>query len=358
MRILPSALSAGLLIGIASAAQAQTAQAQTDGWYTGLEAGPAIAPSAKFKDGGKTWKEDQDLGYAVLGQVGYGFGPMRVEAELGWRSNGVDKVKQPFDNAPGSGNLNASSAMANVYYDFATGSRFTPFLGAGAGGVNMSADRIRANGTTFSNKDHIAPGFQGIAGASYALSDTLALKADYRYLRTAMGSFREDPSYGVGRSKGDYASQAILIGFTYKFGVESKAASTATYVAAPAPTPAPAVKPVQAAPIAKNYLVFFDFNKSDITPEAGKIIGQAASAAKTAKPVTIAVTGYTDSTGSVKYNIALSIRRANAVKAVLIAQGVPADEISVVGKGKADQLVSTKDGVREPQNRRVQILLP
>ncbi|MDY0240902.1 MAG: OmpA family protein, partial [Rhodospirillaceae bacterium] len=57
------------------------------------------------------------------------------------------------------------------------------------------------------------------------------------------------------------------------------------------------------------------------------------------------------------YNMALSLRRANAVKAELVKLGIPANEISVVGKGKADPLVPTADGVREPQNRRVQINL-
>jgi outer membrane protein OmpA-like peptidoglycan-associated protein len=70
------------------------------------------------------------------------------------------------------------------------------------------------------------------------------------------------------------------------------------------------------------------------------------------------LTGYTDSTGSAKYNMALSLRRASAVKASLVRLGTPADEISVVGKGKGDQLVPTGDGVREPQNRRVLIVLP
>jgi outer membrane protein OmpA-like peptidoglycan-associated protein len=351
MRVFAGVLSAGMLVGMAS-----VAQAQTDGWYFGAETGLSMAPTAKFKDGGKSWKEDQDLGYAALGQIGYGFGPMRVEGELGWRSNGVDKVKQPFNNVPGSGNLDASSAMANVYYDVATGTRFTPFIGAGVGGVDVNAQKIRADGTTFSNKDHFAPAYQGIAGVSYAFNDTLSFKADYRYLRTTMDSLKEDPSYGGGRSKGDYASHAVLVGFTYKFGETSQpvAAYTPTPVVAPAPLP----KAVQVAPTAQNYLVFFDFDKSVITPEATRVIGQAAASAKASVATSISLTGYTDAVGTERYNLALSLRRANAVKAALVKLGIRADEISVVGKGKSDQLVSTKDGVREPQNRRVLIILP
>ncbi|MDR3435924.1 OmpA family protein [Telmatospirillum sp.] len=351
MRIFAGILSAGLIAGVATAAQA-------DGLYVGAETGLAIAPTVKFKDGAKVWKETQDPGYAVLGQLGYGFGPVRVEGELGWRSNGVDKVKQPF-NTSGSGKLDASSAMANVYYDIKTGTSITPFIGVGAGGVDVNAEKLRANGTTFSNKDQFVFGYQGIVGASYALNDNLALKADYRYLRTLDTKLKEDPSYGTGKSKADYQSHAILVGFTYKFGGEAPkpvAAPAPAPVAAPAPAPAP--KMVQAAPIAKNYLVFFDFNKSDITSEAGKTISQAATAAKSSHATSISLVGHTDAAGSEKFNMALSLRRANAVKASLVKLGIPANEISVVGKGKSQPLVPTKDGVREPQNRRVQIILP
>ncbi|PKU23053.1 OmpA family protein [Telmatospirillum siberiense] len=353
MRIFVGILSAGLIAGIASAAQAQT-----EGLYFGAEAGAAIAPTIKFRDGAKTWKENHDLGYAVLGQVGYGFGPVRVEAELGWRANGVDKVKQPFNNANGKGSLDASSAMANVYYDIATETPITPFIGAGAGVVDVSADRIRVNNTTFSDDDRIVFGYQGIVGASYRLDDHWSLKTDYRYLRTLNAGLHEDPSYGNGRSKAEYTSHAVLVGFTYKLGEPPKPAAAYTPRPVAAQTPAPAPKTVQAAPITKNYLVFFDFDKSDITPEAGRTIDQAANAVKAGASTSIELTGYTDSMGSEKYNLALSLRRANSVKAALVRLGIPDREISVTGKGKGEQLVPTADGVREPQNRRVRIVLP
>lgn len=353
MRIFIGLLSVGLITAIGSAAQAQT-----DGWYLGAEAGGAMAPTIKLKDGAKTWKENQDIGYAALGQLGYGFGPVRVEAEVGWRSNDANKVKEPFNSAKGNGSLNATSAMANVYYDIATDTRFTPFVGLGAGAVDVSADKIRVAGTTFSNDDRFVFGYQGIAGTSYAIDNNWALKADYRYLRTTNASLREDPSYGTGRAKGQYSSHAILVGVVYKFGEVPPPPPAYKPGPVATPMPAPAPKTVQAAPIAKNYLVFFDFDKSNITPEASRSIGQAADAAKAGHSTSIALTGYTDSVGTEKYNMALSLRRANAVKETLIRLGVPSQEISVSGKGKGDQLVSTKDGVREPQNRRVQIILP
>jgi outer membrane protein OmpA-like peptidoglycan-associated protein len=130
----------------------------------------------------------------------------------------------------------------------------------------------------------------------------------------------------------------------------------ATFGAAPAAPPAP---PVAAQPpVSKqNFIVFFDFDKSTITAEAQKTINQAADAAKAGQASQVTLTGHTDRSGSEQYNMALSLRRAEAVKASLIRLGVPASLIVVVGKGESQPLVPTADGVREPQNRRVEIVI-
>jgi outer membrane receptor protein involved in Fe transport len=135
----------------------------------------------------------------------------------------------------------------------------------------------------------------------------------------------------------------------YRFGGPAEEpAPAAPYT--PPPVAAPAV------PVAHSYMVFFDFNKSDLTPEAVAIVDQAAKNAAPAKVTEINVTGHTDTVGSDAYNMRLSKRRAEAVAAELEKQGVPSSEIAIFAKGKHDLLVPTKDGVREPQNRRVQIV--
>jgi outer membrane protein OmpA-like peptidoglycan-associated protein len=103
-------------------------------------------------------------------------------------------------------------------------------------------------------------------------------------------------------------------------------------------------------------MVFFDFNKSDLTPDAVRIVDQAAQNATPAKATELTVTGHTDTVGSDAYNMRLSRRRAESVAAELEKQGIPSSEIEIVAKGKHDLLVPTADGVKEPQNRRVQIL--
>ena len=74
------------------------------------------------------------------------------------------------------------------------------------------------------------------------------------------------------------------------------------------------------------------------------------------KVTQLTVTGHTDTVGSDAYNMRLSRRRAESVAAQLEKDGVASSEIEIVAKGKRDLLVPTKDGVREPQNRRVQIV--
>jgi iron complex outermembrane receptor protein len=141
-----------------------------------------------------------------------------------------------------------------------------------------------------------------------------------------------------------------MFGFSlkYRFGGESEPESApAAYVPPPVVTPAPA---------ARSYMVFFDFNKSDLTPQAASIVNQAAANAGPAKVTKLEVTGHTDTVGSDAYNMRLSRRRAESVAAQLEKDGIPSSEIEIIAKGKRDLLVPTADGVREPQNRRVQIV--
>ncbi|HJS31899.1 MAG TPA: OmpA family protein, partial [Alphaproteobacteria bacterium] len=115
----------------------------------------------------------------------------------------------------------------------------------------------------------------------------------------------------------------------------------------PAPAPGPQ----------RNFLVFFDWDRADITAEGQRVIEQAAASAKAGNVTRITATGHADRSGSDRYNQRLSERRGNNVKAALVRQGIPENQIVVVGKGETQPLVPTADGVREPQNRRVEVVL-
>jgi outer membrane protein OmpA-like peptidoglycan-associated protein len=135
----------------------------------------------------------------------------------------------------------------------------------------------------------------------------------------------------------------------YRFGGPTETETAAAPYTAPA-----VVAPTPSVP--HSYLVFFDFNKSDLTPQAVSIVNQAAANAGPAKVTQLTVTGYTNTVGSDAYNMRLSRRRAESVAAQLEKDGIASSEIQIVAKGKRDLLVPTADGVKEPQNRRVQIV--
>jgi hypothetical protein len=118
----------------------------------------------------------------------------------------------------------------------------------------------------------------------------------------------------------------------------------------PPPPPPPAAQ-------SQAFMVFFDWDRYNLSPQALNVIQQAASAFKSRGSAQITATGHTDTSGPENYNMALSLRRANAVKDALVREGVPAPAIVVVGKGESQLLVQTGDGVREPQNRRVEIVI-
>lgn len=122
--------------------------------------------------------------------------------------------------------------------------------------------------------------------------------------------------------------------------------------AALTPKPAPAPAPKAEAP--KDFLVFFDWDKSVITPEARRILTDVVAQAKAKNVKSLKVVGFTDTSGSAQWNLALSVRRAEAVKVELVRLGFTGS-ITTEGRGETDLLVPTPDGVREPQNRRAQI---
>jgi OmpA-OmpF porin, OOP family len=134
--------------------------------------------------------------------------------------------------------------------------------------------------------------------------------------------------------------------------------------APPRPAPQPAYTPPAAAPMAPaapaptpvSYVIYFEFDSARVTSRAESTIQDAASAIKRQQATRITVTGHTDLSGSDQYNLRLSMRRANAVKAALMRLGVPADSIAVLGKDGEDPAVPTPIGVREPGNRRAEIV--
>jgi OmpA-OmpF porin, OOP family len=124
----------------------------------------------------------------------------------------------------------------------------------------------------------------------------------------------------------------------------------------PAAAVAPAAAVPPAAPLANAvYFVFFDFDKSAITPAAQDILNTVVSDARRTNASRLNVVGHTDTSGSPAYNQGLSERRASAVREALVQRGVPSGQITTRGVGESQPLIATGDGVREPSNRRAEV---
>lgn len=122
------------------------------------------------------------------------------------------------------------------------------------------------------------------------------------------------------------------------------------------PPPPPPPPPPAAAPAPRVFTVYFGWNRSWVGPSAMAILQQAAAVYKAGGVVTVQITGYTDTSGSVPYNQRLSFRRAHHVAHALVQLGVPPQALAVAGAGENNLAVPTPDGVREPRNRRVTVV--
>ncbi|MCK9512977.1 MAG: OmpA family protein [Pigmentiphaga sp.] len=123
---------------------------------------------------------------------------------------------------------------------------------------------------------------------------------------------------------------------------------------APAPAPAPQVTPT-AEKVVFDADTFFDFDKYNIKPDGRAMLDELVRQIANIDLEVILAVGFTDSIGTVEYNLGLSERRANAVKQYLVERGVPANRIYTEGKGKADPIATNATPEGRAQNRRVEI---
>ena len=343
----------------AGGALAQGRPQFTEGIYLGAGVGGHKPQSSSVSQGGQSTSVGLKTGIAGAAAVGYAFGNgLRAELEVAHRrSNAASAAAGQATR----GSLDATSLTINGLYDIATGTSFVPYLGVGAGGARLRANNLGAlvSGATADGGDTVFA-YQGIAGLDYHLDANWALGASYRYFATQ----KADVASSAGtKASVPFRDHAVLLGMRWNFGTPAAAPAPqqvqapAPAAAAPAQPPAPLPAPVAAAAGPRNFTVFFDFDKSDITSDAQRVLAEAANSAKSGNFTRVTATGHTDTMGTPRYNMALSIRRANAVRDALVREGIPSSAIVVVGRGETQLLVPTPDQTREPRNRRVEIVI-
>ena len=370
-----AALGTTMLVAVnASAAQ---------NWYIGAEGGLTFNSKSGLTGLGSTMDGDVSYkdGYVFGGVLGYDFGGFRLEGEVAHRYNkakafnitndggvgtaaGVGTLSGAYDATGGAAKV--TSAMANGYVDFGPDWVVHPYLGAGIGVAGARFSDMRVGTADFVQGSNTVLAYQGIAGLRWAISDAVDLVADYRYFATGHINVGDGRNFGVRVDK--YRSHTVMIGLHYKFGgPEQKTAAEPEMAVAPAPAPAPAPyvepapapAPAPAAPqvVAGPFIVYFGWDKSNLTPAAEKVISDAADSLKLHGTAQIVLRSHTDSSGQPPYNIKLSQRRGDAVKEKLGQLGVPEDKIVVKALGETDLMVDTGSSVRLAKNRAVEITL-
>lgn len=104
-----------------------------------------------------------------------------------------------------------------------------------------------------------------------------------------------------------------------------------------------------------HYLVYFVFGQDELTEESRKAIGPVLEELAKRPAPEITVVGHADQSGPERVNDALSQKRAERVKEMLVARGVPAERIIAAGRGSREPFVRGPEGTAEPRNRRVEI---
>ena len=304
---------------------AAQAQSPAPGVYIGAEGGLNwllnFSANTNLAPNFATVSVTPQTGWVVGGVIGYDFVGPRVELEGVYRQN---QLNIGVPNTAINNKVGQLGIMANLLYDFMPASVITPYIGAGAG-VGFVDSNQSLGSTVFA--------YQGIIGLAWNVDTNFRVALDGRYYGTSNPSIN-----GTSWTNNNFS---VMLGLQLKFG-----------------PPAPAAPPPPAAAVAPpSFMVFFDWDRSNLSAQALNTIKQAAAAFKAKGNARITATGHTDTSGPEAYNMALSLRRANAVKDALVREGVPATAITVIGRGEQGLLVPTADGVREPQNRRVEIVI-
>ena len=358
-------------MALASTALATPALARDDTWYVGVEGGGMIVEDLRFDIGTVRGAGtiDHNYGYDVDGVIGYDIGRFRLEAEVGYKNATVDSYRStvntfvtggngaPSGIGPGTydyagGRTTALSFMANGLLDFGDDDGVQGFVGGGVGvarvktrlGLNTRSDSLNDSDTQFA--------YQGLAGVRAPLGDHVDISLKYRFFTVDNLKLLDT---GNRTFNGRFRSHSLLGGLTYNFGQPP----------APAPLPEPTPPPVVAEtpppppppPVCSPgpFIVFFDFDKSDITPEASSILDNAVAQYQNCGNAQVMLAGHADRSGSASYNVGLSSRRNDAVKAYLASHAIPSGVITSEAFGESRPRVETADGVREIQNRRVEI---
>ncbi len=371
MKLRTALFAAAATLAIAPAAHAY------QGVYGAIGAGLSyIGPDRDFESAGPPLAFDSEADYKNGIGVYTAFGHesasgWRKELEFSYRNNDLRHLAGDgmgfagWPDAVLEGDVRALSFMFNVIKDFNSGGTVTPYVGIGAGMARLKADYFGTGGPGTLVVDDKAWEFayQGIAGLAFQLTEGLALDVSYRYFETLDTKFDATLAALPTVVDQEYNSHSLFAGLRWNFGAPAAAApqykdcwdGSSVPVAADCPPQLDENNAANLDPI--NVIVYFDYDKANLTPEASNLIKEASARALANDVNTVVVSGHADRSGGSAYNQALSERRASVVRDSLIANGISADSIRIESYGEDRPAKPTEDGIREPLNRRTEVVI-
>jgi outer membrane protein OmpA-like peptidoglycan-associated protein/opacity protein-like surface antigen len=385
------------------------ALARDGAWYVGGEFGPMIVEDseAQFTPGTTagstgTVQVGFDEGFDGAGFVGYDFGAFRIEAEVSYKQADTEELITNGIVLPGTtgttglftggnGDVSVLAGMVNGLLDFGDEDGLSGFAGGGVGIARVDVNGISAFTNTAAVFDDSDTRFawQVVAGVRQALTPNIDIHLKYRFFNV---DDLEMVGFGGRTVNTDLRTHSLLGGITFNFGaprapdclapnyldangacvepprtpdcpagtrlngMECEAIVETPIIYTDCPdgsrvvqgTPCPAI-------VIPPAIVFFDWDRDDLTNEARNTLNGVAENYRRGGQTQVVLAGHADRSGSDAYNQGLSQRRANRVRDYLVTQGVPGGSMTTQAFGEERPRVETADGVREPDNRRVEI---
>jgi len=402
-----------IALALSTTVLAGPALARDGAWYVGGDFGAMIVEDIDLEFVGTTPARvvtvDHDYGYDGALFVGYDFGAFRLEAEVSYKSAELEEYDTNFSlpgfaagfspgrRPAGGGETNVLSGMINAMLDFGDDDGISGFVGGGAGiaRVDFSELRAFANQGNFLDDSDTRFAWQAIAGVRAALTPNIDVTLRYRFFNVEdlqMTGFNGDV-------EGRFRSHSILGGITFNFGAPEVVIddcvapnyrdANGVCVTPPPPCPdgsardangqCPIVDPIVTCPPPPQsdgttqvrqsqlatcprpavpvgpFIIYFDWDVDELSATARARLDEVAQAYAAGGNPQVVLAGHADRSGSATYNVGLSQRRANNTRDYLASRGVSSGSMTTQAFGESRPAVETADGVREPDNRRVEI---
>lgn len=368
-------------------------------WYVGGEFGAMIVEDTDVDIGAvdNALRLSHDYGYDGGLFVGYDLGGFRIEAEAAYKKADLDSynttIRLPLEgpnfatSRNAGGNTSVLSFMINGMLDFGDDDGISGFVGGGVGMARVKANNYRnfSNATPFLDDSDSKLAWQVFAGVRQAITDNIDVTVKYRFFnvdKVRMTAFNGQDA------ELRFRSHSLLGGITFRFGSkrrievckETGAPITAANPCAtticeqggqvdpldlkcPDPTTAAMRRCTPDGPlVALDYvcvrgpfIVFFDWDRSVLSKEAMDILDNAAAQYDRTGSAQVSIEGHADTSGRAGYNEGLSQARVAAVRDYLVGRQIPESVMVPMAYGERCPAVDSGDGVREPQNRRVEI---